>query len=209
MSTSCSTCSSVKTSVLVGDLPGLPLVGRRIGTIHDHVHLPGDRPLAAPLLLEPREARSVREQAGDDVGQLVAVDVVGEHVGAADEGIRAAPERHRVELPRPAGRAGGRLFPPAAALNDVGLAVAVDVAVAIAVPAPVALVGDRVERPALRRICARLRDADHAGRRRCRSTSAARACRRHRCRRAASFPTTRRSVTWCIGQWRDSPFGLT
>ena len=56
--------------------------------------------LAALLLLVPDEARSVREEAGDDVRQLVAVDVVGEHVGAAEERVLAATERHRVELPR-------------------------------------------------------------------------------------------------------------
>ena len=110
-----------------------------------------DWPLAAPLLLwnhaspgpVPVEQPGWRRRRAG----LSAVDVVGEHVwAAADErvGLRARV-RDRVDLNfhdrwSPALRR--RLFPPAAALNDVVLLPSpLDIAESVAVPAPVAFVG--------------------------------------------------------------------
>ena len=67
-------------------------------------------------------------RAAEDVGLAVAVEVVGEHVGAG------VAEVGRVERPRLVGRLGvGRLLPPAAGADHVEPAVAVDVADAEAV----------------------------------------------------------------------------
>ena len=97
------------------------------------------------LLLEPGEAESVRVEAGDDVVQLVAVDVVDDHLGATGAlGAAPAPERLRVIRPVP-WRAGRRLFPPAGRLQDVDTTVAVDVAGADTVGVRGPGLRDRVE----------------------------------------------------------------
>ena len=90
----------------------------------DHVLLPSDVALGVANLLVPNQAVPVAVPCGDDVAQPVAVDVVDEHLGGLVGEVEGMP------APRLARLGMGRLLPPAAALDDVDSAVAVDVAAA-------------------------------------------------------------------------------
>src|SRR5690348_14853308 len=87
----------------------------------------------------------MRLERGDDVGEAVAVDVVGVHLGAA------FAEVDGVEGPLGVVSEARGLLPPAACFEQVDAAVAVDVAVAETVretlEARVGLLGDLVEGP--------------------------------------------------------------
>ena len=67
---------------LVRLIPCLTLFGSGVGLIHDDMHLPGDGACVA-LLLPPGETRTVREEAANDIGKTIAVDVIQEHIGTA------------------------------------------------------------------------------------------------------------------------------
>src|SRR5204863_8222572 len=96
--------------------------------------------------LVPGETEPVRGERCDDVGKLVAVDVVDLHVRA---GIAVAAERALVEGPGRDRRAPCGLLPPPVRSDEVGAAVAVDVADADAVNArtPGTCFRDRVRLP--------------------------------------------------------------
>jgi hypothetical protein len=99
-------------------------------------------PAGLPEVLEPRQTPSVRVEGREDVGVPVAVDVVGEHLGAAFLG-----EGERV--PGPFALPVGRLAVPALVQDQVDASVAIHVAEAFAVVEvrPGAFGGDRSEAP--------------------------------------------------------------
>ena len=94
-------------------------------------------------------------QAGDDIVESIAVDVVREQLGAADRYARVSrTERKRVKFPHRIARQRGRLLPPTGAFQQVGPAVPVDVtdAEAMRVLVVVVIGRNRVKLPNLRRV---------------------------------------------------------
>src|SRR5205814_5913974 len=116
---------------------------------HDRVLLERDLAAAGRAdLLEPSEAPAVGVEAGDEVGQAVAV-----HVDRED--LRAALLRELKGVERPIiAPAAGRLLEPAVVEDQVEAAVAVDVGDAGAVIKLVVVAGggDGLEAPGLRRV---------------------------------------------------------
>ena len=117
------------------------------GAAHDEVFFKRDAAALGFHLLEPRKAKLVRGEAGDDVVVAVAVHVVGEHLRAAacGEGKLARPPRLLV---------GGRLLEPAALVDDVSPPIAIHVTHTQAVPKPLRgdRAGHRVECPFAKRV---------------------------------------------------------
>src|ERR1017187_2864583 len=115
--------------------------------VEDDVLAEGDVAILAHLLI-PGEPIAVAVDAGDDIVQAVAVDVIDEHLrGSGREGERMLD---------PDGIVGqrSRLFPPGVLLDDVNPAIAVDVAGtdAVGVPLVVALWRNGMKLPGRRRV---------------------------------------------------------
>ena len=96
--------------------------------VHHHVLDEG----AVALLLEPRQAPSVRGQRGDDIGQAVAVHIKDLHDGAARLG-----KGNGMVLPCCCWIGSWpRILPPSIPIEDIQAAVAVDVAHPNTMPSP-------------------------------------------------------------------------
>ena len=106
-------------------------VGRGV-RIQNQMLLELDLPLLVLLrqLLVPGQPEAVRAQGGDDVGQAVAVDIVGEHLRrtVGRRRLLDGGERIRMKFPCRVSGQGGRLLVPAILDQDVVATVAVDIA---------------------------------------------------------------------------------
>src|SRR2546421_2615123 len=100
---------------------------RRV-VIDDHVTVERNSAVLVALLLEPGESEPVRVQPGDDVVELVAVDVVHAELGTSGT-LGSAPSAERLGMINPRARdSAGRLLPPTGRLQNVDASIAVHVA---------------------------------------------------------------------------------
>ena len=153
--------------------------------VRDHVLHERDLSAGIALLLEPREPEHVRLQRRHDIVELVAVDVVHAHLGAAGRSAAVlTAEGLGMVRPHPGRRLRG-LLPPSVDVEDVDAAVAVDVAGADAMRSVRALLANLRREP---RVRSGSPDRASPIASRLRSHTRDRACRRHRCPSSPTLP---------------------
>src|SRR5581483_11882527 len=119
----------------------------------DHVLFEADFAIGAHLLI-PNDAVAMGIEAGDDVVESIAIDIIGEHL-RGPRGSRARREWERMEFPNRIAAKRGGLLPPAIFFQEIHAAVAIDIAQADAMgeSTPVAFGRDSVEDPSRGGIC--------------------------------------------------------